>query len=154
MIKILPFLLSSAFESIGGKYYPCQILSCNSNGKFDYFKHNFHIQFAAITQFKNVRKLHWELGRGERDVMLSLHFRKESSPLVFKLPLALELKSNSATGAIFGRYTCRGRTWALRLLFLAFRFHQDDTMTSQEGSRCCTKFVSSSSCCLSNGGWN
>ena len=81
VIKLLIFLLSSAFESIGGKYYPCQILSCNSNRKFDYFERNFHIRFAAITQFKNVREQHRELGRGERDVMLSLHFRKESSPL-------------------------------------------------------------------------
>ena len=68
---------------------------------------------------------------------------------VFKLPLALELKSYSGTGTIFGRY--RGRTRAFQLLFLAFRFRQDDKMTSREASHC-TKFVGSSSCCLSNGG--
>ena len=144
MIKIFLFLLSSAFESIGGKYYPCQILSCNSNGKLDYFERNFHIRFAAITQFKNVREQHRELGRGERDVMLSLHFRKESSPLSSNYH-----SGYSGTGTIFGRY--RGRTRAFQLLFLAFRFRQDDKMTSREASRC-TKFVGSSSCCLSNGG--
>lgn len=86
------FLLSSAFESIGEKYYPCQILGCYSNGKFDYFKRNFHSRFAAITRFKNVRNSRRELGQVERDVMLSLHFMKESFSFSSKLPLALELK--------------------------------------------------------------
>ena len=65
VIKLLIFLLSSAFERIGGKHYRCQILSCNSNGKLDYFKRNFNMRFAAITQFENVREPHGELGRVE-----------------------------------------------------------------------------------------
>ena len=58
--KILYFLYTNlaamtCTPSIGGTYYPCQILSqCNSNKTLDYFKRNFHIRFAAINQFKNV----------------------------------------------------------------------------------------------------
>ena len=74
MIKILPFLLSSAFENIGGKYWPRQILTCNSNGKLDYFERNFHIRFAAITHLKNVSEPHGELDRVECDVILYFHF--------------------------------------------------------------------------------
>ena len=61
-ITILPFPFSSTFGSMGEKYYPCQILSCNSNGKLNYFKGNFHIWFAAISQFKNAHEPQGELG--------------------------------------------------------------------------------------------
>ena len=64
MIKIFLFLLFSAFESIGGKYYRCQILICNSNGKLIWFA-------AIILKFKNVREPRGELGRRH---VLSLHF--------------------------------------------------------------------------------
>ena len=91
MIKILCFLLSSALKSVGGKCYLCQIniLSCNSNGKLDYFKRNFHIWFAAITRLKNVRELQGELGQVECEVMLSLHFT-ESHPYCPMLDLKSE----------------------------------------------------------------
>ena len=45
VIKILPFLLSSAFESTTH----AKLEVCNSNGELDYFKRNFHIRFTAIT---------------------------------------------------------------------------------------------------------
>ena len=79
-------LLFSAFESQGGKCYPCQIVSCNSNGKLDYFERNFHIRFAAITQLKNVRESHGKLGRVEchGDVMLSKRHH-ERDPFSIKL---------------------------------------------------------------------
>ena len=74
------------YTAVGRKYYPCQILNCNSNGKLDYFKHNLHIWFAAITQFRHAHKPHGELGQVECDVMLSHHFTKKHphTAVVFK----------------------------------------------------------------------
>ena len=87
VIKCIPFLLSLAFKSIGGKYYPCQIISCISNGKLNYFKRNFHIRFAAA-RCKNVRKPQGELGRVNVTSCYPNH-----PQCLLKLPLALELKS-------------------------------------------------------------
>ena len=47
-----PFIFSIGKLSVGGKYFLCQVLSCNSNGKLDYFKGNFQVHFAPITQLK------------------------------------------------------------------------------------------------------
>ena len=143
MIKNLPFLLSSTFESTGGKYYPCEILRCNTNGKLDYFKRDFHIRFAAITQLRNVRKPHGELGRVEWAPCYSFTSLR-IIPIVFKTTTHVRTEIR----ATFRR---RGRNSAFRQLFLAFRCRQGGKLTSREGN-CCTKFVGSSSCCLSNGG--
>ena len=117
------------FEDIGGKCYPCQFLTCNSNGRLDFFKRNFHIRFAAIIQFLNVHQPRGELGQVECDVMLSLP--KESSP-TNRLEVGEELEHFDSFVVLFD---------AAKMIR---RRHEREATVK--------KFVGSSSCCLSNGG--
>ena len=63
--KILHVFFSSNFENKRTKSVPCQFLSQNSHGKFDYFNIVFRFSLSAITRFANGRERGKGLGLAE-----------------------------------------------------------------------------------------